>query len=86
MQISTYDVTRVVYHCMIEVAKLRALVPENPLLAIDIKSVEGRRYIIRHFWPDEEEETQVLLEDSMRNWVNFYTELMCNRLKATKRE
>ena len=48
--------------------------------------VEGRRYIIRRFWPDNEEETQVLLEDSLRNWVNFYTALMCDRLKATKKE
>jgi hypothetical protein len=62
------------------------LAPKNPLLAIDIKSVEGRRYIIRRFWPDNEEETQVLLEDSLRNWINFYTALMCDRLKVTKKK
>lgn len=85
-QISHYDVARVVSYCMTETTKLKALVPENPLLSIDIKSVEGRRYIIRRFWPDNEEETQVLLEDSLRNWVNFYTALLCVRLKAIKEE
>jgi hypothetical protein len=81
-QINAYDVAIAAAHCISLAAKLRVVAPEHPLVAINIQSTNGRRYVIGHYWPDDEEETQILLEDSLRNWVNFYTTLLCVRLKA----
>lgn len=78
----TYQmVSQMVTICQEERIKLRALDHLHPLLLQNPLGLNGERWLLENFWPEQEEVTGVMNEDSMKVWCNFHTALLMARLK-----
>ena len=81
-KITINHISFVVAACARQSKKLQQHVKDDPLLAIDIHSEAGRKDMFNQFWPKGNEESLDLMENSLRNWINFYTALYLSYLTA----
>jgi hypothetical protein len=80
--VDVYDATTA---CLKERIRLRQVDHSNTLLKHHPLSLEGEKWVLENFWPEEDEVSPYHNENMLQAWVNFYTALNCARTMSEVR-